>query len=298
MLGSWSAQQTTSEREQQGPLSRPGHSGWTGFAERTRATRARRGPQANPGKIYYRARVAKHPDAPPPPSLSPASRALLPPAHRTNGFESDSMLQPDYPTRALPPPLRGCEQRPAAANASTGCTRVNHALTTTVWQCDRPRARTDRIASAAAAATRTCVSCPPPARADQPSNLARSGRRGVNRGVVLPARAYRPLCSATSLRLSHSDGDETKRLCQGISEGTNRQVQGQGAAPVARPVARDGRRCRWDCAGRRAREGTAWQQSCPGPATRHVHGASQFSRGRPGCNVGDAMCRPAANPAA
>ena len=63
MLGSGSAQQTTSEREQQGPLSRPGHSGWTGFAERTRATRARRGPQANPGKIYYRARVARHPDA-------------------------------------------------------------------------------------------------------------------------------------------------------------------------------------------------------------------------------------------
>jgi len=42
--------------------------------------------------------------------------------------------------------------------------------------------------------------------------------------------------------------------------------------------------------------GTAGQQSCPGPA-RHVHGTSQFSRGRPGGTVGDAMCRPAANPA-
>ena len=41
--------------------------------------------------------------------------------------------------------------------------------------------------------------------------------------------------------------------------------------------------------------GTAGQQSCPGPAG---HGHGQFSRGRPGGTVGDAMCRPAANPAA
>ena len=97
MLGPWSAQQTTSEREQQGPLSRPGHSGWTGFAERTRATRARRGPQANPGKIYYRARVAKHPDAPPaPPERMHAGARSLPADHdevpaARNGAEGDGI---------------------------------------------------------------------------------------------------------------------------------------------------------------------------------------------------------------
>ena len=37
---------------------RPRHSGWAGFAERTRALAVERGPQANSGKIYYSARVA------------------------------------------------------------------------------------------------------------------------------------------------------------------------------------------------------------------------------------------------
>ena len=52
MLGSWSAQQTTSEREQQGPLSRPGHSVWTGFAARARAPAVRRDPARGPGRCW------------------------------------------------------------------------------------------------------------------------------------------------------------------------------------------------------------------------------------------------------